>query len=66
MQTLLVPLIVPGCCGTVVTFTVIDRVILLPQLLFAKTELVPFDVPGITDMLFVAELPIHPPGKLQV
>ena len=44
----------------------IVRAALVPQLLFALTEMVPPVVVGVTVMEFVVEAPIHPDGNVQV
>ena len=57
----------PGKAGAVPeTLTVRVRVLLIPQLLFAITEMVPPAVPAVTLMLFVADEPDHPEGNVQV
>ena len=60
------PLIAAGCAGT--GFTVIASVcaVLVPQLLFAVTLMVPLVAPGVTLMLLVVEVPLHPLGNTHV
>ena len=53
----------PGCEGDAFPVTASVRAGLLPQELFAVTEMVPPEVPCDTVMLLVVELPDQPPGK---
>jgi hypothetical protein len=37
-----------------------------PQILFAVTVMFPLEVPAIVEMEFVVDVPLHPPGKVQL
>ena len=65
-QTVVLPEIVPGCVGTGETVT--DKVlgVLLPQLLFAVTEIVPPELPAVAVMEVDVELPDQPEGKVHM
>jgi hypothetical protein len=65
-QTELFPLIVPGCDGTAFTVTASVCAGLLPQLLFAVTEIFPPLAPTVAVMELVDELPVHPDGSVHV
>ena len=56
------PLMVPGCAGTVLTVTGIELAELLPQVLLAVTETLP-KPPAIAVIELVAEVPVHPEGN---
>ena len=60
------PEIVPGVAGVV--FTVIANICdeLLPQVLFAVTVIFPLVVDAVVLMELVVEVPVHPPGNVQV
>ena len=66
-HTFAIPVIFPGCAGVVVVMLVAfvfsgpD-----PQPLFAYTRMVPAADPGIATILFVADDPVQPAGKIQV
>jgi hypothetical protein len=57
----------PGCAGTELT-TVTANICggLLPQLLFAVTEILPLPAPTVAEMEVVVELPVHPDGSVHV
>ena len=65
-QTVVLPEIVPGCVGTGEMVT--DKVlgVLLPQLLFAVTEIVPPELPAVAVMEVDVELPDQPEGKVHM
>jgi hypothetical protein len=65
LHTVELPLMAPGCAG--VGFTVMANVCAAdgPQPLFAVTEMFPF-VPAVVLIDVDVEVPIHPPGKVQV
>lgn len=56
----------PGCAGIAFTDTVSVRWVPLPQALFALTEIVPPEEPGVAEMLVVVEFPLQPEGSVQV
>jgi hypothetical protein len=56
----------PGVEGATLPVTAKVRAGLLPQLLFAVTEIVPPAVLVFTVMLVVVEVPVHPEGNVQV
>ena len=60
------PEIVPGVDG--VAFTVIDNVCSVdePQALFAITVIFPLVDDAVVLMELVVEVPVHPPGNVQV
>ena len=60
------PLITAGCAGTVFTTTARVCTMLLPQLLFDLTVILPLVVLAVTVIEEVVEAPVHPPGKVQV
>ena len=66
-HTSALPAIVPGVPGVDVdTVTAMVRAELLPQALFAVTDMVPPVVLGVTLILLVVELPVQPVGNVQV
>ena len=60
------PVIIPGCAGTAVTVTVVDRAAPVPQVLLAVTVIVPPVEPAVAVMVFVVEVPDQPDGRDQV
>jgi hypothetical protein len=68
-QTLVLPpaaVIAPGTVGAAAIFIVAVREGLVPQELFAVTEMVPPAVLLTTVMELVVEVPVHPPGNCHV
>ena len=63
-QGLVFPVIVLGCAGTVLAVTISVRAVLLPQPLFAVTDIVPPVAPAVVVMDVVVELPLHPAGNV--
>jgi hypothetical protein len=65
-QIVVVPEILAGFEGAVLT--VIAKVVegLLPQALLAFTLILPLVVLAFVVILFVVDVPDHPPGKLQL
>ena len=61
------PLIVPGAAG-IEAFTVTTNVWFVdePQALFAVTVMFPLVVLEVEVIEFVVEVPVQPPGKVQV
>ena len=59
-------MIFPGVAGMAFVLTVSVRVVPLPQLLFAFTEIIPPEVPAVAFIELVVELPVHPEGNVQV
>jgi hypothetical protein len=57
---------VPGIAGMLPVVTVKVCAALLSQLLLAVTEIVPELVPAVRVIEFVVDVPVHPPGKVQV
>jgi hypothetical protein len=57
----LFPVIGPGCAGRGLTVTAKFCEGLLPQLLFAVTEIFPPPGPAVAVMELVVEFPVHPP-----
>ena len=57
----MLPVIAPGCAGMVLTVTANVCAVLLPQLLFAVTEIFPPLAPIVAVMEFAVEVPVHPP-----
>ena len=55
-----------GCEGVAATEIETVRGVLAPQALTADTEIFPLPDPVITVILFVADEPVHPEGKLQL
>ena len=62
----MLPEIVPGCAGAVVVVTANVFAVLLPQVLFAVTEIVPPVLPVVTVMVVLVEEPDHPDGNVHV
>lgn len=64
-QSVVLPLIAPGCAGTA-EFTVTASVCaeLLPQLLLAVTLMVPPETPDVAVMELVVEEPLQPEGSV--
>jgi hypothetical protein len=62
------PEITPGCAGNeqVVTVTASDLVGPAPQALFARTVMLPPEVPAVVEMEVPVELPDQPEGNVQV
>ena len=56
----------PGCAGTGETVTDNVRGALLPQLLLATTEMLPFVPPVVTVIEVEVDDPVHPDGKPHV
>lgn len=65
VQTVLLPVIVPGCPGVVAIVTGKVCVGELPHALEAVTVMLPALAPAVTVMLLVMLLPLHPPGMVQ-
>ncbi len=57
---------IPGCAGADVGVT--DNVVAAdaPHALFATTLTLPAVVLGVADILVVVEVPVQPPGRVQV
>jgi hypothetical protein len=66
IQIALAPEIAAGFCGTLVmeTFKVVGEE--FPHALFAVTVIAPPDIPDVTLIVLVVELPVHPEGSVQV
>jgi hypothetical protein len=49
-------------------FTVTARILgpLVPQSFFAATDMSPLTEPGVTVIELVAEVPVHPPGRVHI
>ena len=65
-QMVSLPLIVAGKVGAVFMFTVNVWAIDEPQALFAVTVILPPVVLATAEREFVVEIPVQPPGKVQV
>ena len=65
-HTVVLPVMLPGCAGVVVTVTLRFDAEEVPHALVAVTEMVPPVAPAVVLMLFVVLLPVHPPGSVQV
>ena len=65
-QTVAGPLIAAGCAGVLLIATLSVCAAPVPQALFATTVIVPPVLPEIALSVGVIELPIHPPGSVQV
>ena len=66
-QTEVSPEIFPGCMGRMVSIATIKVcAALLPQGLFAITDIVPPEFPAVAHINDDVELPDHPGGKTQV
>jgi hypothetical protein len=63
---LVLPLIVPGTAGMLVTVTFNVCGTDEPQVLFAVTVTFPLVALALVLMEFVAEVPVQPPGKVHV
>ena len=65
-QKLALPVITDGVAGTV--FTVIAKVaaVEFPQVLFAVTVIFPLVALAVALILFVVDVPVQPPGNVQV
>ena len=57
---------IPGCAGRAETVVASVLAGLLPQALFAITEMVPPEVLVVTVIVFEVDDPVHPDGRLQV
>ena len=55
-----------GCVGVGFTVTASVCAVLLPQELFAVTEIVPDELPTVALIEFVVEVPDQPLGKVHV
>jgi hypothetical protein len=66
LQMVAVPEIVPGVAGIVFTITANVCAGELPQVLFAVTVIFPLVELVVVLIEFVVEVPVHPPGKVQV
>ncbi len=67
VHTAVFPEIAPGCAGVmkvIVTAAVVT--VLLPQPLFALTESEPLEVPVVTLIVLLTDVPVHPDGKVHV
>lgn len=64
-HTVVLPVMVPGWEGVLVTVTGKLEAVEVPQALDAVTVIVPF-VPAVAEMLLVVLVPVHPPGNVQV
>jgi hypothetical protein len=68
-QTFAIPpltVIDAGVAGLLLTETASDWEVLLPQLLFAVTVILPLVVPAVTEMEFEEDEPTHPEGSVQL
>jgi hypothetical protein len=65
-QTVLLPLMALGCAGRGLTVTAKICAELLPQLLFALTEMFPLLAPTVVVIDVVVEDPVHPDGSVHV
>ena len=65
-QTGVGPEMVPGWEGIGVTETDLLLVALEPQPLLALTVMDPPEAPAVAVIEVLVELPVHPPGKVQV
>lgn len=63
---MLLPVIVPGCVGSVFIVTFKLLAALEPHELIAVTETFPPLAPGVTVIDLVVELPVHPDGNVQL
>ena len=63
LHTLALPVIVPGVAGAVLIVTASVAADELPHVLLAVTETVPPNVFAVVLMLFVVDVPVHPPGS---
>ena len=61
-----VPLIDPGVAGGVFTVMASDDAALVPHPLVAVTVMLPLVVLAVVLMLLVVDVPVHPPGNVQV
>ena len=61
-----VPVIDPGVAGTVFTVTVNVCGVEFPQVLFAVTVIFPEVALAVVVMLLVVDVPVQPPGNVQV
>jgi hypothetical protein len=62
----LVPVITPGVAGTWLTVTANVLTVLLPHALFAVTVIFPPLAPTNAVIESVVDVPVQPPGKVQV
>ena len=62
----MLPDIDAGWVGRFCALTVKERKALLPQLLFAFTEIVPEELPTLTEIEADVEDPVHPDGNVHV
>ena len=62
----MLPVIAPGCAGTLRTVTVIGEGELAPHELFAVTDTVPPVDPTVVVIEFVEDDPVQPEGSVHV
>ena len=61
------PVMAPGCAGAIeVMVTAAVLTALLPQLLFALTDREPPADPAVIVIVLLADVPVHPDGKVHV
>ena len=65
-QIVVVPLIVPGVAGMVITDTSCDEADEVPHVFTAVTEMLPLVVLAVVLIEFVVEVPTHPAGNVQL
>ena len=59
-------MIAPGCAGAVVGVTAKVAAEDVPHVPVAVTLTLPAVALGVAEMLFVVDVPVQPPGKVQV
>ena len=60
------PVIAPGCAGAVVGVTAKVAAEDVPHVPVAVTLTLPAVALGVAEILFVVDVPVQPPGKVQV
>ena len=65
-QMVTVPLIAPGVAGIEFTVMASDEAALVPHPFVADTVMLPLVVLAVVLMLLVVDVPVHPPGNVQV
>ena len=65
-QIVVDPKMIPGVAGGVFTVTAKVCAEEDPQELFAMTEIVPLEASAVVEIELVVEVPLQPPGKVQV
>ena len=63
---MVIPVILPGCDGTVITVALTVLGVPEPHVLLAVTDIVPPLEPTVVDIVLVVEFPLHPDGNVQV